>query len=282
MEYKSLKTIAQKKKFWKENPLNGDIPIRIDGFHEFKMKCLNDDSVVKELYWTQFNGWEKTSLTLWKNLLEKIDGDSVVLDIGAYSGIYSLIASTYENVKHIYAFDIQDNCIIRLEENFQLNNISKASIVKAACSDSEGEIEFYYYEEEGIMSSVAGIVPKKMNNLKTSVKSIVLSNWVISESLKNIKLIKIDVEGAEQKTLVGLRDILKKDEPDVLIEINDFNDVKKVKNIFPKGYKLYDINENNLGIKKLGLITKPTLDRNYFFSIKSKKELSIIFEGKIL
>ncbi|MEO9503618.1 FkbM family methyltransferase [Nonlabens ulvanivorans] len=281
MDYKSLKTTAQKKKFWKENPLNGDISIEIDGFNEFKMKCLNDDSVVKELYWTKFNGWEKTSLTLWKNLLEKIESDSVILDVGAYSGIYSLIASSYENVKHIYAFDIQDNCINRLEENLQLNNISNASIVKAACSNSEDIIEFYYYEEEGIMSSVAGIVPKKMNNLKTSVNSIVLDSWSISESLKNIRLIKMDVEGAEQKTLLGMRDILRKDKPDILIEINDFKDVKKVKNIFPTGYKLYDINEKSLEIKKLGLFSKPSKDRNYFFSTKSKKELALIFEGTV-
>jgi len=279
-EYKEM-TTAKKKKFWREHPLIGDIEIKLDGISSFKMKCDNDDSVVKELHWTNFIGWEKTSLALWKNLLQHTGKQSVVLDIGAYSGIYSIIASKFEDRRQIYACDIQENCIDRLHQNFKLNAIDKASIIKSACTDTDGQIEFYYYEEEGIMSSVAGIVKKKMNNLKASVPSIKLDDWIRKDKNQNVKLVKIDVEGAEQKTLEGMMGILKTQKPDILIEINEAKHIRAIKNNIPKDYSIYDIIENELTIKKLGYFTKNSSDRNYLLTVKSKKDLTGIFQGKV-
>ena len=280
-DYKKLFT-AEKKVFWKENPIQGDIDITIDGLVPFKMRCENDDTVVKELYWTEFKGWEFTSLTLWNNLLD-IKKRGIVLDIGAYSGIYSLIASKKDQVEQIYAFDIQDKCIERTRANFELNNIDKASVIKAACSNENGETVFHYYEEEGIISSVAGIVAKEMNNLSTTVKSIKLDDW-FQELGSNIPitLLKMDVEGAEQLTLKGMNSILKKFSPNVLIEINNHSDLKAVKKLFPKGYHVFDINENELIIKKLGFFSKPSSFRNYLFTKLPSDKMSKIFTGTVV
>ncbi|MFT5892132.1 MAG: FkbM family methyltransferase [Dokdonia sp.] len=280
-DYKKLFT-AEKKVFWKENPIHGDIDISIEGIAPFKMHCKNDDTVVKELYWTAFKGWEFTSLTLWNNLLDTIE-KGIALDVGTYSGIYSLIAAQKSPVEHVYAFDIQDKCIDRTEANFTLNNIPNASVIKAACSNENGEAVFHYYEEEGIISSVAGIVSKEMNNLSTTVKSIRLDDWYQDlDSKTPISLLKMDVEGAEQLTLKGMTSILKESSPNVLIEINDHTDLKAVKKLFPKGYHVFDINEEELVIKKLNFFNKPTKFRNYLFTKLNTDSLSKIFSGTIV
>lgn len=280
-DYKKLFT-AEKKVFWKENPIDGDIDISIEGIAPFKMHCKNDDTVVKELYWTAFKGWEFTSLTLWNNLLDTID-KGIVLDVGTYSGIYSLIASQKKAVEYVYAFDIQDKCIERTATNFKLNAIENAAVVKAACSNENGETVFHYYEEEGIISSVAGIVSKEMNNLSTTVKSIKLDDWYHDlDSKTPISLLKMDVEGAEQLTLKGMQVILKDASPHVLIEINDHTDLKAVKKLFPKGYNIFDINEDELIVKKLGLFSKPTKFRNYLFTKLNADAMSKIFSGTII
>ena len=279
-DYKKLFT-AEKKVFWKENPVQGNIDISIDGIIPFKMYCKNDDTVVKELYWTNFKGWEYTSLTLWNNLLDSVT-EGIVLDIGTYSGIYSLIAAQKTTVNHIYAFDIQDKCIERTNVNFKLNTIKNADVVKAACSNENGEIAFHYYEEEGIISSVAGVIPKEMNNLSTTVKSVRLDDWYQDLDQKHpISLLKMDVEGAEQLTLKGMNAILKEFSPNVLIEINDYIDLKAVKKLFPKGYNVYDINEDELVIKKLGLFKKPSAFRNYLFTKLNADQMAKIFKGTI-
>ena len=163
-----------------------------------------------------------------------------------------------------------------------MNTITKANVVKAACSNENGETIFHYYEEEGIISSVAGIVSKEMNNLSTTVKSIRLDDWYRALETKTpISLLKMDVEGAEQFTLKGMKSILKEFSPSVLIEINDHTDLKAVKKLFPKGYNVFDINEDELIIKKLGFFNKPSAFRNYLFTKLNADQMSKIFKGTI-
>lgn len=277
--YQDLLT-KEKKEFWIKNPVKGEIDIIIDGLPAFKMFCENDDTVVKELYWTDYKGWELTSLTLWNNLLEEVD-NLCVLDIGAYSGIYSLIAAKFDNVEKVVAFDIQDKCIARLTKNMQLNQIhNKMTVVQAACSNVNEQVSFYFYEEAGIISSVAGLVPKKMNNLETVVDSIRLDDWVKKHiSTSSVALIKMDVEGAEQLSLKGMQELLENDKPHILIEINDPRDIKAVKRLFPRDYNVFDINEEKMILKKLGRFNKPSTYRNYLFTVLTKKELKNVFQG---
>ncbi len=279
-EYSKLLTKG-KKQFWKKNPINGPIKIEIPNMVDFSMYCENDDTVVKELYWTNFTGWEHTSLILWKELLTNFE-QGTILDIGSYTGIYSLLASKYAKQSDIYAFEIQTNCIARLEKNIDINAIDNITIVNAACTDENGETTFHFYEEEGIISSVAGLMPKKMNNLQKEVKAVRLDDYFGEEkAAKPIKLIKMDVEGAEQATLKGMKNILEKYTPSILLEINNAKEIKDVKALFPKNYTVYDIHEDKLQLKKLRWYKKPTTYRNYLFTPLSKEELSTIFSGAI-
>jgi len=274
-------TVKMKKEFWKLNPLIGNIEIKVSDINKFFMVCKNDDTVVKELYWTNFNGWELTSIVLWKDLLKLVGGGNI-LDIGAYSGIYSLIAAQHCNKCTIFAFDIQSNCISRLKENIDINGFTNIFVNRFACTDFNGKIPFYYYKEEDIISSVASIKENKMNDLEEIVEAIRLDDFSDRfEFTEDIKLIKIDVEGAEQSTLLGLQKILKKSSPDVLIEVNKKNDLKEVKRLFPNDYNLYDINEDLLELKKVNWYTRISEYRNYLFTKKNKSQLKTIFIGKI-
>lgn len=275
--------VKEKKEFWSNNPIKGDISINIQNLNidKFLMYCDNDDTVVKELYWTDFKGWELTSLTIWANLLHKAQ-KGVVLDIGSYSGIYSLISSKVSTEFEIYGFDIQQKCIDRLQKNIEINNILNIKTHRAACANNNGELTFYFYKEKGILSSVASIVPNKMNDIEEKVGAIRLDDFLNkNESIEKVELIKIDVEGAENETLKGLSSTLQKDKPDVLIEVNKPEGLVEVKKKFPKDYKIYDINEDVLEIKKLKWFKKPSKHRNYLFTTKKRDELEQIFRGKV-
>jgi len=274
-------TVKQKKVFWQQNPLHGAIDIKVQGLPEFRMQCYNDDTVVKELYWTNFAEWELSSLLLWKALLTSSRG-KVIYDIGSYSGIYSILAAMDDNSNRMYAFDIQEECVKRVKENAELNGLTNIQAILAACSEFNGETTFYFYKEKDIMSSVASLKPNKMNNLEKQIDAIRIDDFKRkTHSDKKVGLVKIDVEGAEQGTLKGMTDILKTDQPDLLIEINNYEEVKQVKSLFPKGYKVFDVNEDVLEIKKLGWFVRPSKHRNYLFTMKSKSELKSIFKGKV-
>jgi hypothetical protein len=99
--------------------------------------------------------------------------------------------------------------------------------------------------------------------------------------IKSIYYLKIDVEGAEIETLKGMQMLLSQQKPDVLIEVNNLKNLKKVKKLFPNEYKVYDIDEDNLVMKKLKWYSKPSKHRNYLLTVKSRKTIRNVFSGEI-
>ena len=116
-------TVRQKKAFWRANPVRGEIPIAIGSIPPLLMYSDNDDTVVKELYWTGFQGWERTSLHLWGRIAAVVS-PGLVLDVGCYSGIYSLIAAKANTSHRVLAIDIQPRCLARVERNRALNGVA--------------------------------------------------------------------------------------------------------------------------------------------------------------
>jgi precorrin-6B methylase 2 len=57
---------------------------------------------VSRLYWNGVNGFEKETISLFMKLLKFTD---TVLDIGANTGAYALIAATDNVHRKVYAFE---------------------------------------------------------------------------------------------------------------------------------------------------------------------------------
>ena len=270
-EYKSM-TVAMKKAFWKKNPVQGTIPIELPHTPSISMYCDNDDTVVKELYWTKFIGWEMTSLKIWCSLLESIPNGSSVYDVGTYTGIYSLIAGAKRPDTRIVAFDIQDICLDRVATNVEINDFSNIEWIKAACTNFDGEVEFHYYQEEGILSSVASTVQKAMNNLSAQSKAVTLDSFTDEGTC--VGLMKVDVEDAETSTMEGAKRLLAASQPDILMEVNNPDNIPALCSLFPNEYSFYIIDDANSRIAPISL----THDiypgaRNYLATARSKEDL---------
>lgn len=281
MKYSELNTKG-KKEFWKKNPISGDIEIRLPGVSSFKMHCRNDDTVVKELYWTGFVGWEPFSLKVW-NALNSLSGNrtKIVLDIGSYSGIYSILAAIKNNTNRVIAFDIQRKCIERIETNFQINNILNAEVIHAAVSNIAEEIDFYFYEEEEVMSSVASIHPKPINTEIARTNSIVLDSFLKINANEELGLLKIDVEGAEKEVIRGAHGLIKQYNPDILIEVNNAEDIDEVFSLLPKDYNYFNLDEDEMKLKGKGFFRRKFRHRNYLFSTKRRGLLEKIILGEL-
>jgi FkbM family methyltransferase len=89
---------------------------------------------------------------------------------------------------------------------------------------------------------------------------------------KKIDFIKIDVEGFELDVLIGLKKIIKKSRPLLLIEIekrHNRNYLKVFKLLKNTGYKIYYLDKNEFILKSL--LYK---NINYFFKKKQNKRVS--------
>ena len=70
-----------------------------------KIKLYNPGftTIENEIFWNGIdNGWEKVSLKIWQTLAKN---SNVILDIGANSGIYSIVANCINPQANIHAFE---------------------------------------------------------------------------------------------------------------------------------------------------------------------------------
>jgi len=180
------------------------------------------------------NNYEE-ELSILNNIVNK-DLESV--DVGVYRGVYSYKLSKIS--KHVHAIEPNPLIFPYLEKNLTkiINNIT---LYNCAASDKDSEtklripkrfetINSKNYEEKYKLGSATMHMYNDLNSEEHEVYKIEtkkLDNLLIN---KKIGFIKIDVEGHEKNVLNGSLDILKKNKPTLLIEIEEKHTKDKVKN----------------------------------------------------
>ena len=171
--------------------------------------------------------------------------EGTFLDIGANVGKYSIIISKQIKDKgKVFSFEPEPSNLIALKRNIKLNKAKNITIIPFACSNKKAKLEFYLNENNSGGHSLVN----KSNN-KISVDADTLDNIIKENNIKNIKLIKIDVEGAEMQVFEGAKETLKKYHPKIIFETD-----------FPG--KVFPL------LKKLNYEIKQISKRDYFADIK--------------
>jgi len=121
---------------------------------------------------------------------------SVVFDLGANVGFYTLLASVLVGDRgKVVAFEPVPSNLRYLKSHLQMNRITNVTVVEAAVSDRNGECRF----DEGPSNSMGYISVR--GHLRTKV--VTLDTLVSSGELPPPTTMKIDVEGAELGVLRG-------------------------------------------------------------------------------
>jgi FkbM family methyltransferase len=151
-------------------------------------------------------------------LLEKtIPEGSVVFDLGAHVGFYTLLSSVLVGPKgRVFAFEPMPTNLFYLKEHLSVNRITNVTVIEAAVSDSSGVTYF----EEG-SSSFQGRISSQG---KLQVKTVGLDELIARGEIPTPDYIKIDVEGAEMQVFSGAKSMLANAHPTIFLATHG-NDV---------------------------------------------------------
>lgn len=135
-----------------------------------------------------------------------------VVDIGANIGYFTRIFSRLVGARGVvYAFEPDEENWHYLEANTR--GLSNVRLIKKAVSNKTGKIDFYHVTGNiGIHSILE--VPAAEHR---TVDSITLDDFMATEKVSQLHVIKIDVEGAEGLVLEGMKNLLLK-KPIVVFE----------------------------------------------------------------
>lgn len=140
------------------------------------------------------------------------EGD-LALDVGAHAGQYGLLMTTKCGESgDVVCFEPDPEAIIKLERNFALNkNFKTPQVVRAACSDKNGEVSFFTQGGNSQSSLAISALPSSSESREIKINTIRLDEWWKENTNRNPKLIKIDTEGAEVHVLRGMPELLATD-----------------------------------------------------------------------
>ena len=139
---------------------------------------------------------------------------SVVYDIGANVGYFSLLASQLVGDKgQVYAFEPLPRNVHFLHRHIALNQIENIKVVEAAVSDHEGEAFF----DLGASSAMGHL--SEAGEIK--VRRVCLDKMLDSGEIRPPDMVKIDVEGAEYEVLRGARVMLETQRPLLFLDTHN-------------------------------------------------------------
>ena len=271
-----IKWINLPERIYKHLHFKGVFTVKIDVNHQFKMYHLGT-SVENELFWGGIeNGFEKTSIKLWRKLC--VD-TNIVLDIGANTGLYSLVTKVLNPTSKVYAFEPLSKVLEYLNYNVEINNYD-IKVIPKAVSNFNGTAKVFLIEGHDFCTSVtvnksllADTTPQK----ELEIECIALVDFIDKNNIEKIDLIKIDVETHEPEVLEGMGEYLDKFKPDFLIEIWDGDCASKLNVLFKdKGYLYFDIDDKNDIVTKKDEITVSSFWNYLICKPETAKKIGLI------
>ena len=181
-----------------------------------KIKVDLCDWIQQQIYFLDYS--DQNGINFLKKTLQKGD---YFLDIGANIGGFSLVASKLvgDNGK-VFAFEAVKHIKRRLDDNIKRNKLKNITVIKGAVFDKNTELELFLSNKKNSgMSSI--LRHTNESGLKETVMGIRIDDFFKNEKIPKIKLIKLDIEGAEINAIAGMAETLSRYKPLVLMEISD-------------------------------------------------------------
>jgi FkbM family methyltransferase len=146
-----------------------------------------------------------------------------VVDIGANEGFYSVFAADrVGNQGRVIAFEPSEREANRLAQNVELNAATNVTIETWAIADCDGHaiLKLCEYGHEG-QNTLGDFAHPVLQEGTQPVRLMALDSYFVVHPTERIDLMKLDVEGSEERVLRGAQKTLAQFRPVLLIEMND-------------------------------------------------------------
>ncbi len=179
----------------------------------FHMIVNNDDFVAITYLFFGENSYETLSIALFSAIAKDCEN---ILDIGAYTGLFSLTAAKSNPKAKIDAFEPLKSIAKRISDNAQINGIYNINVNSFAISNINGTSNLTIY---GFSEAVTGSSLRQKPDNRILKTESVLVKKLDSLYNDNVQLIKIDVELDELNVLLGAEKLISFSRPIIILEV---------------------------------------------------------------
>lgn len=195
-----------------ENPFTlpvGDTVIR---YH-----AMESDRVGETIYWSGLRGYEWSTMRVF---LDAIRTARVVVDVGANTGLYTLVACAAAPNICVVAVEAVPEVAAGLRRNLALNGIEpRVEVVEKVAHATTGTTTFSTSDHGTIGHVTVDAEHGSWHHIE--LPTVALDD-VLSDTL--VDVVKLDVEGSELSALLGMRATLARCRPRLLVEVLPWSD----------------------------------------------------------
>jgi FkbM family methyltransferase len=194
--------------------MKGQVPRVVRTRHGFRIQVDPGDWLGRHVFVT--GDYEPETSRL---IAELLPPGGTMIDVGANIGFFSLLAARCVGTSgKVIAFEPLPVTRRHLERNLQLNGMAQVVVRGEAVCDRPGE-DITFYEGPRDHRGISSCRPIERASRVHRVRAGRLDDLLPAD--RRVDLIKIDVEGAECQALDGMARLLRRDHPDVIVEVTD-------------------------------------------------------------
>lgn len=194
--------------------------VTIDDFEgDLTMFLDLDEHMQSQIYW--YGSYNREIAALLRRVLKP---GMTVFDVGANIGELTLVSAKLVGPSGtVVSFEPVKRFAEHLEKHVAANRFTSVRLVQAGLSDAPGEATIYVSQEvdpDGTRNDGLGtLFPTAQRSQAEQTVQLMTLDQAASEIKGRVDLIKIDIEGGEYKALLGGRELLQRDRPDIVLEL---------------------------------------------------------------
>ena len=231
--------------------------------------------IAKELYWGQGRrprAEDALAVEVFAVLAREAD---VVFDIGAYTGLFTLVAASVNGDAKVHAFEIVPAVYKALFDNCVRNNVlRRATLHHEGIGRAEGTVRMPYDSRGSALPDFYSSRLVFEQGVDVPLRSL--------DSLQGLRfdgarvLVKIDVEGTESEVFRYGQELLRTARPDILCEVlqgqADGQHLERL--LEPAGYRYYLVGQK--GLRQAEELRPDPRFRDWLFTARGPEELRAV------
>ncbi|HMA35331.1 MAG TPA: FkbM family methyltransferase [Chloroflexia bacterium] len=176
-----------------------------------------NDTIGRGLFWAGWQSMEPETIGPFYQLARQAH---VVLDIGANTGIFALVACAANPHSKVIAFEPVPRVYQKLVANIHANGWEgRCATYMVAVAEAIGSTQFHVPLTD-IPTSASLNVQGFRSHPGTLIDVPVTTIDTMCAGVGRVDLVKIDVEGFEDKVLAGMQRVLAESAPAIVVECN--------------------------------------------------------------
>jgi FkbM family methyltransferase len=242
---------------WKRLPVETTFAVSVQYRGRFRYSSLLEDAIGRALFWRGVSSWEADTVKVFLRLIEHAN---LYVDVGANTGPYALVACAVNPRVQVVAFEPVPFIYERLSSNVILNGWSaRCRTRKEAVSNFVGMTAFHV--PSGELPTSGSLDPQGFRKYPGKLIDVPVTTIdTVRAGHGKIDLIKIDVEGFEDKVLEGMPRVLDDDRPMIIVECNPDGPYRAVERTLARSrYRFFHIRDR--GRVEMANIAPDTTER---------------------